>query len=300
VIRRVAVFGAGGFIGRQLTAALCRRGVLVAGYGRRHELRCWDQPAAPDAVFYLASSITPALAEAQPELVTVDQLRFVELLRCVSRSARPPAVLLTSSAGTVYDPDLPGPYGEQAPTRATNRYGAAKLELERLLRETAGSVPGVVLRLSNVYGPGQRVDKSQGVLAHWLAAVAAGEPVGVIGDPDTTRDYVYIDDVVDCLLRAAARPSTPDHAEPMVLNVASGVSTSLGDLLSIVELVVGRELTVRRLPARAVDRREVRLDVRRAAAELGWRPQTSLMDGVRAMWWSLKPENQRWLTAPAQ
>src|SRR5690349_3082366 len=76
--------------------------------------------------------------------------------------------------------------------------------LERLLLDRADTVPGVVLRLSNVYGPGQRVDKSQGVLAYWLRAAAAGKPVPLIGDPQARRDYVYVHDVVDCLLRVAA------------------------------------------------------------------------------------------------
>jgi UDP-glucose 4-epimerase len=160
----------------------------------------------------------------------------------------------------------------------------AKLALEKLLLDHASTIPAVVLRLSNVYGPGQRVDKSQGVVAYWLSAVVADQPLQVIGDPNATRDYVYIDDVVDCMLRVAARSPALAADEPLVVNVASGVSTPLAELLSIVEFAVGRDLPVERQPGRALDRRNTSLDVRRAAQRLGWRPSTSLIDGVTAMW----------------
>jgi UDP-glucose 4-epimerase len=288
--RRAAVVGADGFIGRHLTAALWACDMEAVSFTRQHELRWPDDPAAPDIVFYLASSITPTLAEQNPEWVTADHLRFSEMVRRLARNARPPTVVLTSSAGTVYDPDVPGPCREDAPTRATCRYGEAKLALERLLRSYADTLPAVILRLSNVYGPGQRVGKSQGVLAYWLRAAAYGHPLHVIGDQRATRDYVYIDDVVDCMLQVAAHsplagePLSVPTGDPLILNVASGVSTSLAALLSTVELVVGRDLPVQRLPHRAVDRREMSLDVSRAAQRLGWRPRTSLVEGVAAMW----------------
>jgi UDP-glucose 4-epimerase len=291
---RAEVLGADGFIGRHLTAALCATGTRVIAYTRSHQPY---RPDSPDIVFYLASSITPALAEQHPEWVREDHRRFATLLGHLGSQANPPTVVLTSSAGTVYDPDAPGPWDEEAPTRATNRYGAAKLELERLLLDHADTVPGVVLRLSNVYGPGQRVDKSQGVLAYWLRAAAADRPVPVIGDPQARRDYVYVHDVVDCLLRVAAWSPTLAASPPQVVNVASGCSTSLADLLSIVELVVGRDLAVELLPGRAVDRRDTSLDVRRATRWLGWHPRTSLVEGITEMWQSLRPETERASTA---
>jgi UDP-glucose 4-epimerase len=284
---RADVVGADGFIGRHLAAALSASGARVTACTRAHQPY---RPDAPDIVFYLASSITPALAEQHPDWVGADHQLFAAVLRRLARRPNPPTVVLTSSAGTAYDPDVPGPWREDDPTRATNGYGAAKLALERLLLEHSG-IPAVVLRLSNVYGPGQRVDKSQGVLAYWLGAAAADRPLQVMGDPQARRDYVYIHDVVDCLLRVAAwSPTLAASEPPLVVNVASGTSTSLADLLSTVELVVGRDLTVQQLPGRAVDRRDTSLDVRRAAQCFGWRPRTSLVDGITQMWQSLRPE----------
>jgi UDP-glucose 4-epimerase len=284
---RADVVGADGFIGRHLAAALCVSGARVTACTRAHQPY---RPDSPDIVFYLASSITPALAEQHPEWVRADHQLFAALLRRLARRPNPPTVVLTSSAGTVYDPDAAGPWREDAPTRATSDYGAAKLALERLLLEHTG-IPAVILRLSNVYGPGQRVDKSQGVLAYWLHAAAADRPLQVMGDPHARRDYVYVHDVVDCLLRVAAwSPTLAASEPPLVVNVASGVSTSLADLLSTVEYVVGRDVAVQQLPGRAVDRLDTSLDVRRAAQWLGWRPRTSLVEGVTEMWQSLRPE----------
>jgi len=291
--RRAAVVGADGFIGRHLTTALTDLGPQVSLYNRRREPRWPDDLVAPEIVFYLATSITPALAEERPELVTADHLGLAQLLHRLARSPCPPTVVLTSSAGTVYDPDMTGRCREDAPTRATSRYGAAKLALERLLLEYAGVIPSVILRLSNVYGPGQRMGKGQGVLAYWLSSALAGDPLLMIGDPGTTRDYVYIDDVVDCLLRVALNEPAAGGTIPTVLNVGSGTSTSLATLLSTVEFVVGRDLPVRRLPGRRVDRRETSLDVNGAARQLGWRPRTSLTNGVAAMWRELLVVNQR-------
>jgi UDP-glucose 4-epimerase len=284
-VRRAAVIGADGFIGRHLATALYADGVEIIEYTRQHELFWPDDPAhRPDIVYYLASSITPALAEQHPEWVTADHLRFAALLSQLSRSARPPTVVLTSSGGTVYDPDVPGASSEDSPTRATSRYGAAKLALEALLANDSDVLPGVVLRLSNVYGPGQRVGKSQGVLAYWLRAAAWGGPLHLIGDPTATRDYVYIHDVVDCMLRVADHAPALTKGAPLVLNVASGVNTSLRELLRVVEQVAGKRLPVKRMPHRAVDRRDCYLDPGRAHELLGWRAGTPLHEGVASMW----------------
>jgi UDP-glucose 4-epimerase len=285
-VRRAAVVGADGFIGQHLAAALQAMNVETAGYTRQREL-LWPADGLtlrPDIVFYLASSITPALAERNPEWGLADHLRFAALLTELARVPDPPTLVLTSSGGTVYDPDVPPPYGEDAPTRATCRYGAAKLALEHLLLSRAVEVPAVILRLSNVYGPGQRPGKHQGVLGYWLDAARTGRPLTLIGDPEAARDYVYVDDAVDCMCRVAALAPSLVGSNPLILNVGSGRRTSLADLLGTVRHVVGRDLAVQCAPRRLADRFAVWLDVRRADRMLGWRARTTLPDGVAAMW----------------
>ncbi|WP_156893059.1 NAD-dependent epimerase/dehydratase family protein [Actinokineospora enzanensis] len=288
--QRAVVVGAAGFVGRRLAAALLRAEVATACLTRQSRFLLKDDLAHPlhqaDIVFYLASSINPALGEKHPEWAAADHRLFSTLLDRLSGFREPPTVVLTSSGGTVYDPDCPAPYAESDPLRPSGSYGAAKLALERELLDHADRVPAVVLRLSNVYGPGQAVGTGQGVLAYWLAAAARGEPLQLIGDPDNTRDYVYVDDVVDalCLLRSPAGRAAVAPGSPLVLNIGSGERTSLAELARVVQDVVGARLPVRTRPGRPFDRGHVWLDVRRAGRTLGWRPRTSLPDGVAAAW----------------
>jgi UDP-glucose 4-epimerase len=308
-IRRAAVIGAAGFIGSKLSAALTSAHVDTACFTRRSGFLSRDELSYPlhraRIVFYLASSVNPSLGEQHPDWAAADHRLFADLLGKLAAMDTPPTVVLTSSGGTVYDQDFPPPYSERSPVRASGRYGAAKLALERELWAYAGRVPGVILRLSNAYGPGQATGKGQGVLAYWMRAALDGLPLRIIGDPECTRDYVYIDDIVDCMRRvdlAEREGWLRERADPLTLNIGSGVPTSLTQLVRVMERVVGRELAVERLPGRHLDRRHVWLRVDSAREVLGWRPLTGLEEGVARMWRSVVAANSvpaAALSAPA-
>ncbi|MFC4910169.1 NAD-dependent epimerase/dehydratase family protein [Actinomadura gamaensis] len=280
--RRVVV-GAAGFIGARLLDRLAREDRTVGAVTRGTPLVTarGPHPDVRDAeiVYYLATSVNPAIAEDRPDLVAADRAAFERLLDALAGFRRPPLVVLTGSGGAVYDPDVPPPYDERTTTRPRSAYGRAKLELESALRARAPAVPGLVLRLGNVYGPGQRTGTGQGVLAHWLRSIADRRPLRIYGDTAALRDYVYVDDVVDALV--ALRP---DATPAPVLNIGSGEGVSLQTLLEVIRSVVGAELVLETRPARAFDRRDVALDIRLAASELGWRPRTTLAEGVALTW----------------
>ncbi|MCO1580325.1 NAD-dependent epimerase/dehydratase family protein [Crossiella sp. SN42] len=295
-IHRAVIIGGAGFIGSSLSAALTSCHIDTACFTRRSPFLHQDELSYPlhttRIVYYLASSINPALGEAHPDWAAADLALFGRLLRRLARLAEPPAVVLTSSGGTVYDQAVPPPYAETDPVRATGRYGAAKLALEQELFRHSDRVPGAILRLSNVYGPGQRAVKGQGVLAHWLGAVLDDRPLRIVGDPAASRDYVHIDDLVAAihlLDRHIRTGGLAGRGEPLVLNIGSGRPTSLTELVRVVRAATGRDVPVELLPARRYDRQHVWLDVRAAAAVLGWRPVTGLAEGVAGMW--------RWLRA---
>jgi UDP-glucose 4-epimerase len=216
-----------------------------------------------------------------------DRETFVALLRALERLADPPRVVLVSSGGTVYDPAVPPPYREDSPTRPRGEYGRAKLELERRL-QVAALGPGrtAVARVANAYGPRQPAASGQGVIAYWLRALAADDPITIFGDPASTRDYVYVDDIAQALvaLHTLAGPLPP------VVNVGSGEPTSLADLADLVRKAAGSAADIRQAPARGFDLPHSWLDVELAAQALGWRPQTSLPDGIAAAW--------RWIRTP--
>ena len=206
------------------------------------------------------------------------------MLSAVGGAEKPPRVVLVSSGGTVYDPTEPPPYHEQSPVRPTTAYGKAKLALERTVERELPAEARTVVRVANAYGPGQQVGDGQGVIAHWLHAAAEGRPMVLIGDAATARDFVFVDDVADALVRVhlADRP-------PSVVNVGSGTPTSLGDLHDLVAAVVGRPAeSVVATPARRFDQSRTWLDVRIAEEALGWRPATPLAAGVEATWRALR------------
>lgn len=230
-------------------------------------------------VVWSASTINPMIAENDPDRVAQDLLTFEEYLRAAGAVPRPPTTVLLSSGGTVYDLDAVPPFGESAHVRPASAYGQAKLALEERLRSSGHS--GVVLRVSNAYGPGQPVAPGQGVVSHWLHAAASGQTLHLFGDQSIARDYVYVDDLAAAVVRAVEH----DDPIPAVLNVGSGRATSLRELLDVVEVVVGDALPPVELhPARGFDARSTWLDCGLAEELLGWTAQTGLEDGVRETW----------------
>lgn len=288
--RRAVVVGAGGFIGRALTTALRDRDVPVTGYTRASPFidgdgRLHDDLLQADTVFWLASSIRPATAAGHDAAIAADHEALTRLLDGLTAAARTTTrVVAVSSGGTVYDPTSPSPHAESAPLAPANEYGAAMLRIEALVGERAPEP--VVLRVANAYGPGQPARRGQGVIAYWLAAVARNEPVHVLGPDHIARDYVYIDDVVDALIRVhLAEQPLP------VLNIGSGVPTTLRQLLDLVrETVAPLHADARHDPGRSFDAPSTWLDVSLAAAHLEWKPATDLAAGLRRTWERLDTE----------
>jgi UDP-glucose 4-epimerase len=281
-----AVCGASGFIGSRLAATLEQRGVRVARFAKSTPILTAGGGLAPglaeaSTVFYLATSLSPAVAEQSPELVTTEREFFTELLGRLRKEGRHPAIVLASSGGTVYDPSAHPPYREDTPALPSTAYGRAKRDLERDLLSWDRALIPLILRLANVYGPGQPATRGYGVLPHWLRALADGSRLRVFGSPRSRRDYVHVDDVVD----AMARLHFLDTADlPRILNVGSGRPTALVELLALVVEVAGRSVTAEFAEARPFDRHDSWLDPTEAERHLGWHARIHLEEGVRETW----------------
>jgi UDP-glucose 4-epimerase len=289
---RAAVIGSSGFIGGALAPALRVRGIATACFTRDSPFLSDDgtlhpDVASADTVYWLASTIRPATAEAESGRVGADHRALGSLLDALSPTSRQ-RIVAASSGGTIYDPTVPAPHSETSPVAPANAYGRAMLELETMLTQRAAR--SVVLRVSNAYGPGQQPKAGQGVIAHWMTAIKSGEPVHVLGSEDTARDYVFIEDVVDALIRVHAAPVPP----PTIVNIGSGEPTSLRDLLRLVtEAVAPRSVDVRRDPARGFDAPSTWLDAGLAKTALGWSPSTALREGLRRTWISMTQQHPR-------
>ena len=283
---RIAVVGAAGFLGRTLVDVAGMRDVSVDTFTRARPCLLANGTLDPrvsdaSALVWLVSSINPQIAHDRPDLVAEEQHHLTRFLDAVARLARPPRIVLTSSGGTVYDTAVLPPYAETAQVRPRSAYGIAKLRCEELLLGSALADDAVVTRIANAYGPGQPVASGQGVIAHWLRALRRGEPVRLFGDPHSTRDYVYVDDIADALLAVATADATP----PAILNIGSGQPTALGELARRVLETAGHdsdELVVE--ARRSFDAPHNHLDVTLARRSVGWTPQTDLARGLRLSW----------------
>jgi UDP-glucose 4-epimerase len=187
-------------------------------------------------------------------------------------------VVFSSTGGAIYgECDAPAP--ESAERRPVSPYGIAKLCGEEYLagwNRIHGS-SHVVLRFGNVFGPRQDSSLEGGVVSIFLERLARGEETVIFGDGLQTRDFVYVGDVVDALLAAAG------HAGG-VFNVGTGTETTVLELHGRCAAAAGSDRPPRFEAARLGDARRSVLDVSRAAAELGWRAQTPLDEGLRRTW----------------
>lgn len=235
----------------------------------------------PDVVFHLAAQIDVRVSVDQPafdaEVNVVGTVRVIE----GARQAGSRRVVFAASGGTLYgevDPsDLP--VRESHPHRPVSPYGVSKkcgIDYLVAYREVH-ALEFCALALGNVYGPRQDPHGEAGVVAIFAEHLADGRPVTIFGDGEQTRDYVFVDDVVDAFARAAGRGGG------LVCNVGTGTETSVNRLYRVMADIAGVEADPRYAPARPGELRRNALDPGRAGIQLGWRPWTSLEEGVRAV-----------------
>jgi UDP-glucose 4-epimerase len=178
------------------------------------------------------------------------------------------------------------PTPESEPCVPDSYYGITKLAAERYVHATAerpdlGFDFGVTsLRMFSVYGPGQSFSNPyQGVLGIFSGNVLRGEPITIFGDGEQTRDFIYIDDIVDGWVRALTTPASRGK----IINLGSGRSLSINELARAVIGAFGHAASghpIVRKPARPGEQRSVRADVSLARSVLDWAPRTPFEQGL--------------------
>jgi UDP-glucose 4-epimerase len=232
----------------------------------------------PAVIYHLAAQPSPERSIADPiHDAGVNMLGSLHVLEA-ARAAGVSKIVYAASGGTLYgeleEADLP--VAEGAPYRPVSPYGASKKAVIDYLvayRELHG-LEFTALALANVYGPRQDADGEAGVVAAFAAALTSGRACTISGDGLHTRDYVYVDDVVDAFARAGRRGGG------LVINVATGHETSNLDLYWLMASVAGSTAPPRHGPERHGEVLRSALDPHRAAIHLGWKPWTPLPDGV--------------------
>ena len=159
----------------------------------------------------------------------------------------PGCFLLTSSAGGVHGGGGASRISEHSPPTPISPYGRCKLEQERVLAELAprlARLSTLTARVSNLYGPGQRLDKQQGLISHIARSVVRGVPVRIYVPLDTTRDYLFVDDAARALAAGVERLSTLPAGSHVLKLYCSERDTSIASLLAMFRSIAKRRLQV--------------------------------------------------------
>jgi UDP-glucose 4-epimerase len=235
----------------------------------------------PEVVFHLAAQADVRASVADPvfdaDVNVVGTLRVLEGAR-LSGAGR---VVFAASGGTLYgEPDHSElPLRESLPQRPLSPYGVSKkaaidyLEAYRELH----ALEFCALALANVYGPRQDPHGEAGVVAIFAERLLRGLPLVIFGDGEQTRDFVYVDDVVDAFVRAANRGGG------LVCNVGTGTETSVNRLAAEMATQAGVELVTEPRPLRPGELLRNCLDPSRAGIHLGWKPWTELGPGTASV-----------------
>jgi len=186
-----------------------------------------------------------------------------------------------ASSSSVYGSAVQLPAQEGAPVDPISPYGVAKLAAERYcvsFSRVYESFETVVLRYFNVFGPWQNpFSQYAAVVPLFITSIAEGAPVTIFGDGGQSRDFTYVDNVVDANLRAA----DADGANGRIFNVAAGSPKTVNELADTVARLLDRPVEKRYAPPRAGDLRDSYAEIAAARDMLGWEPTIGFEDGLR-------------------
>jgi UDP-glucose 4-epimerase len=190
-----------------------------------------------------------------------------------------------SSSSSVYGDTRVLPKTEPVELFPKSPYAAAKLagELYVLAYARAGLIEGVALRYFNVFGPRQDPNGPYAaVIPLFMRAAQTGDRVPLYGDGSQTRDFTYVDNVVEANLLAASQPA--ERVNGWAVNCGAGDRRSLLQLIEMVEHISGRHVAVERQAPREGDVRDSQAGLERAASVLGYEPRVTLEEGLRRTW----------------
>ena len=231
----------------------------------------------PDTIFHLAAQASVRESVARPafdaEINIIGSLNVFE--GAVEAGVR--KVVFAGSGGTLYGVPEFVPVSEDHRQAPASPYGVSKKAVGDYLQSYRAlhSLEYTVLALANVYGPRQDPHGEAGVVAIFAGQLLEPIRPTIFGDGEQTRDFVYVDDVVDAFVRAS------DRGDGLVLNIGTGVETSVQDLFDTMGWLTDFDEPARYAMARPGELQRSALDPARAANHLGWKPWTDLEDGLR-------------------
>jgi len=264
------------------TDADTRISVVDANIGDTDDPGVRAAATAADVVFNLAGQVSHVDSMDDPlfdlGVNTASQFKFLELLRHENATAK----VVYTSTRQIFGKPRYLPVDEDHPVAPVDVNGITKYATEQLhlLYHDVYGLPASAVRLTNVFGPRQRLrDDLQGFLPIFVRRALADDAISVFGDGEQQRDCLYVDDVVECLLLAATAPDAPGQ----IFNVGNDERLSLGAIADAVVAAAGsgRAEHVPWPPDRdAIDIGSYFGDSSKAKRILGWEPRTTFADGI--------------------
>ena len=301
--RKVLVTGGGGFIGSNLVRGLLAHGdevrvldnfatgsrtnldevaddvEVVEGELRSYE-RVHNAVRGVEVVFHLGALGSVPRSVQDPLTTSAVNVEGTLNVLLAARDEGIRRVVFASSS-SVYGSAIELPARENGPVDPISPYGVAKLAAERYcvsFSRVYHSFETVVLRYFNVFGPRQNPHSQYAaVVPLFITAIARGEPVTIFGDGGQSRDFTYVDNVVEANLRAA----DAEGANGRIFNVAAGSPASVDTLAETISALLGKPVEKRYEPPRPGDLRDSYAEIEAAREVLGWKPTIGFGDGLR-------------------
>lgn len=296
---RILITGGAGFLGATLANRLVERdhtvlvlddltagdpqrldpGVLLDRGDVKDVPKLWTLLQGVDCVYHLAARVrVPESIHYPREYNSVNVGGTVAVMEAM-RDTGVRRVVFTSS-GALYGEQAQQPVNERQTPNPNSPYGVSKIAAEHYVSTlgTLYDIETVSLRIFNAYGPGQKLPPSYPpVIPQLLRQAQTGGSLVIFGDGTQTRDFVYVDDVVNALMLAA----TATDVNRAVINVGSGQEVSINDLAVSVARVTGKRANVLHNQGQPSGVSRLVADVRLAERLLGWMPCTDLEEGLR-------------------
>jgi UDP-glucose 4-epimerase len=237
----------------------------------------------PDVIFHLAAQADVRVSVADPVFdATVNVIGTLRVIEAAVRAGTR-RIVAAASGGTLYGEVEVNqlPIAETTPWRPLAPYGISKKVMIDYLR-FAHAIHGIEttsLALGNVFGPRQDPHGEAGVIAIFFQHYEAGSTPTVFGTGDQTRDFIYVSDIVAAFV-AAGR----SEGSGQLINIGTGVETSVNDLVSFMNRITERDVVPTRAPARAGELDRSVLSIELAHAALRWIPEVGIEEGLRRTW----------------
>lgn len=288
-MEKVILTGSRGFIGRRTKFALFEKGYSVRPIDKKPHPDMWSgnllgditdvgkmdryfRQSQADYVIHLAAnsslqkSVTDANYDAWNNIIGT-----ITILAMCQRYKVKKIVFASTTA--VYAEDAPMPLDELSLKDPVIPYGISKLACENYVR--ASGVPYTILRYGNVYGPGQIPLGESILIARALSHIYQGTPFRINGDGSKTRDFVYVDDVVDANIQAMTMAINGTYL------IGSGKSVSVAGICRRIRVLTDWKGEFEYGPDKPGELQDVRFDISRAKELLGWEPMTKLIEGLK-------------------